>query len=126
MPPNKSADFTVSCGDRDNAATGGGDTIELTRHYQALEFGLQRNQMDVGNGREKISVLFALGTGENGIGGPVQARALKRAMLVIGSRDGAGWGAEYLVASRKAHAAAAIVSSASTVSSSASTSSPSS
>jgi hypothetical protein len=33
MPPNQSADFTVSRGDRDNASTGGGNTH---RAYSAL------------------------------------------------------------------------------------------
>ena len=33
MPPNKSADFTVRRGDGDNPTSGGGDTIELARHY---------------------------------------------------------------------------------------------
>ncbi len=53
MPPNKPADFAVACGDRDDRSAGGGDTIELTRHDQAFEFGPQRNQMDVGNAERK-------------------------------------------------------------------------
>jgi hypothetical protein len=43
VPTDKSGDFSVYSGDRDDGSTGGGDPVELTRHYEAFELGPQRN-----------------------------------------------------------------------------------
>src|SRR5271169_2654497 len=51
MPPDKSRDFPVQRGDRDDRPAGGGDPVELARDYKAFDLRPLRNQMHVGNAK---------------------------------------------------------------------------
>src|SRR5262249_50873039 len=50
---DKARDFAIASGDRDDRSAGGGDPVEFARHHQTLEFGPQRNEMDVRNAERK-------------------------------------------------------------------------
>ena len=54
MPADKTRDFALRRGDGDDRPAGGGDAVELARHNEAFELGLQRNQVDVGNAQGKL------------------------------------------------------------------------